>query len=302
MNGISMESEVRHDPIAGREPGGEGRSSGPHRFGKSRVLAPLSGCSGLLGAGHRGSSEANTPGWSPPTTLGTPRGVRERVADGVSRGRMATRSRLPCAPAHVVSRMAPPPGAHTAPHLRRTDQRQRAVGTVRTRVRICSPGSPHLEAVGESDRRLTRGFAAGPLQSHETTPGQHNPRASLGSHVPPPSSAPRNHLLSPLSRLLSRPQAALSGVRSANWQNGWLAQSRMAALAKQSVESRRGRWAVGKRRNVLRVIRGGSWNNTARNCRAAYRNRNWPKNRNRNGGFRVCLIPGPSGGQNADSK
>jgi hypothetical protein len=44
--------------------------------------------------------------------------------------------------------------------------------------------------------------------------------------------------------------------------------------------------------DVLRVIRGGSWNNRARNCRAAYRNRNRPANRNRNQGFRVCLFPG----------
>jgi len=35
-----------------------------------------------------------------------------------------------------------------------------------------------------------------------------------------------------------------------------------------------------------RVVRGGSWNNKARNCRAAYRNRNEPDNRNNNLGFR----------------
>jgi Sulfatase-modifying factor enzyme 1 len=37
-----------------------------------------------------------------------------------------------------------------------------------------------------------------------------------------------------------------------------------------------------------RVIRGGSWNNDARNVRAAYRNANHPGNRNDNLGFR-CL-------------
>ncbi len=35
-----------------------------------------------------------------------------------------------------------------------------------------------------------------------------------------------------------------------------------------------------------RVNRGGSWNNTARNCRASNRNRNDPGNRNDNLGFR----------------
>ncbi|MCP4389822.1 MAG: SUMF1/EgtB/PvdO family nonheme iron enzyme [Gammaproteobacteria bacterium] len=37
-----------------------------------------------------------------------------------------------------------------------------------------------------------------------------------------------------------------------------------------------------------RVIRGGSWNNNARNCRCAYRNRNQPDNRNNNLGFRCA--------------
>jgi hypothetical protein len=37
-----------------------------------------------------------------------------------------------------------------------------------------------------------------------------------------------------------------------------------------------------------RVIRGGSWNNPAQNCRSAYRNRNDPDNRNDNIGFRCA--------------
>jgi formylglycine-generating enzyme required for sulfatase activity len=37
------------------------------------------------------------------------------------------------------------------------------------------------------------------------------------------------------------------------------------------------------------VNRGGSWNNTAQNCRAAYRNNNAPDNRNNNIGFRLAL-------------
>jgi hypothetical protein len=38
-----------------------------------------------------------------------------------------------------------------------------------------------------------------------------------------------------------------------------------------------------------RVIRGGSWNNSATNCRVANRNNNDPSNRNNNNGFRVVL-------------
>ncbi len=37
-----------------------------------------------------------------------------------------------------------------------------------------------------------------------------------------------------------------------------------------------------------RVNRGGSWNNDARNCSSAYRNRNDPENRNNNLGFRLA--------------
>jgi hypothetical protein len=36
------------------------------------------------------------------------------------------------------------------------------------------------------------------------------------------------------------------------------------------------------------VIRGGSWNNNAQNCRSAYRNNNEPDNRNNNLGFRLA--------------
>jgi hypothetical protein len=45
------------------------------------------------------------------------------------------------------------------------------------------------------------------------------------------------------------------------------------------------------------VLRGGSWNNNPDNCRAAYRNRNAPANRNNNYGFRVCFrLHAPSAG------
>jgi formylglycine-generating enzyme required for sulfatase activity len=36
------------------------------------------------------------------------------------------------------------------------------------------------------------------------------------------------------------------------------------------------------------VVRGGSWNDNARNVRSAYRNRNEPGNRNDNLGFRCA--------------
>jgi formylglycine-generating enzyme required for sulfatase activity len=36
------------------------------------------------------------------------------------------------------------------------------------------------------------------------------------------------------------------------------------------------------------VIRGGSWNNDAHNCRSAIRNHNEPDNRNNNLGFRLA--------------
>jgi hypothetical protein len=36
------------------------------------------------------------------------------------------------------------------------------------------------------------------------------------------------------------------------------------------------------------VIRGGSWNNNAQNCRSAIRNHNAPDNRNNNLGFRLA--------------
>ncbi|MBQ4632405.1 MAG: SUMF1/EgtB/PvdO family nonheme iron enzyme [Prevotella sp.] len=42
---------------------------------------------------------------------------------------------------------------------------------------------------------------------------------------------------------------------------------------------------------VWRVLRGGSWNNNAGNCRVSNRNNNTPSNRNNNYGFRVVCLP-----------
>ena len=49
-----------------------------------------------------------------------------------------------------------------------------------------------------------------------------------------------------------------------------------------------------------RVIRGGSWNNTARNARAAYRNGNTPDDRNNNLGFRLARALGWTGWSASD--
>lgn len=38
-----------------------------------------------------------------------------------------------------------------------------------------------------------------------------------------------------------------------------------------------------------RVLRGGSWNNNAQNCRVSNRNRNNPANRNNENGLRLLL-------------
>ncbi|MGA1134197.1 MAG: SUMF1/EgtB/PvdO family nonheme iron enzyme [Prochlorotrichaceae cyanobacterium] len=46
------------------------------------------------------------------------------------------------------------------------------------------------------------------------------------------------------------------------------------------------------------VLRGGSWNNNARNTRSANRNRNRRDNRNNNSGFRLVLSGSTPYGQN----
>ena len=47
--------------------------------------------------------------------------------------------------------------------------------------------------------------------------------------------------------------------------------------------------------STFRVLRGGSWWNSARLCRSAYRSTGWlPRSRSDAHGFRVCLLPGPA--------
>jgi formylglycine-generating enzyme len=41
----------------------------------------------------------------------------------------------------------------------------------------------------------------------------------------------------------------------------------------------------------IRVFRGGSWYDSAQNCRSAFRARNPPEHRNKNRGFRIVLVP-----------
>ena len=62
-------------------------------------------------------------------------------------------------------------------------------------------------------------------------------------------------------------------------------------------EVSRGIWAGGEGADSgsNRVKRGGSWNNTASNCRSAYRNNNDPSNRNNNIGFRLVSTMRPKG-------
>jgi formylglycine-generating enzyme required for sulfatase activity len=48
----------------------------------------------------------------------------------------------------------------------------------------------------------------------------------------------------------------------------------------------------GPARGKERVLRGGSWNSEAHECRSAYRGANKPtEHRNDRGGFRVVLVP-----------
>ncbi|MBM4431118.1 MAG: hypothetical protein FJ026_12340 [Chloroflexi bacterium] len=67
---------------------------------------------------------------------------------------------------------------------------------------------------------------------------------------------------------------------SPNWADSWVAGSSRRVLVSRLLTG-------GPRRKARRVLRGGAFNNEARNVRCAYRNRNNPNNHNRNIGFRV---------------
>ena len=83
-------------------------------------------------------------------------------------------------------------------------------------------------------------------------------------------------------------------------------QQRMAALTAFLQEADTLGWRreflrkeEGRRREASgsnRVIRGGSWNNNAQNCRSANRNNN-PSNNNNNNGFRLCCSAAPQEGE-----
>ena len=84
-------------------------------------------------------------------------------------------------------------------------------------------------------------------------------------------------------------------------------QQRMAALTAFLQEADTLGWRKeflrmeeGRRREASgsnRVIRGGSWNNNAQNCRSANRNNNNPSNNNNNNGFRLCCSAAPQDGK-----
>ena len=75
--------------------------------------------------------------------------------------------------------------------------------------------------------------------------------------------------------------------------NGWVARHWTAADAGEDAHY----WSDDYRklgRNQARVLRGGSWFNSASFCRSAFRDRDWPFESGRSVGFRVCLVRGPS--------
>jgi len=103
-------------------------------------------------------------------------------------------------------------------------------------------------------------------------------------------------------------------LRERQWQSGEIDSEQLARCAAAAeggvrwygfrgilqslgVENSKGIWAGGEGADSgsNRVKRGGSWNNTASNCRSAYRNNNDPSNRNNNIGFRLVSTMRPKG-------
>ena len=81
--------------------------------------------------------------------------------------------------------------------------------------------------------------------------------------------------------------ACRDALKKGAWQPGYAG---VAAGTLPTVQ----RWLAEFASNARRVVRGGSWFNSARGCRAAYRNAGYSWNRDWIQGFRVCLFSGPS--------
>jgi len=75
--------------------------------------------------------------------------------------------------------------------------------------------------------------------------------------------------------------------------DGWESREWTLADAGEDAEY----WGDDARKQQLqtRVLRGGSWRDSAGNCRSASRFGHWPDGRDWIGGFRVCLVRGPAG-------
>ncbi len=62
-------------------------------------------------------------------------------------------------------------------------------------------------------------------------------------------------------------------------------------------QEREREWGEGRASNRVRVLRGGPWDFSAGDCRSASRFVGRPDDRDGVCGFRVCLVPGPQGGE-----
>ncbi len=116
--------------------------------------------------------------------------------------------------------------------------------------------------------------------AHEPWAGPSETGASRASTVP--ASRPGSRRPSPSQRM---PMRRAGGGQSMLFDRTWTREPMMDDA----------RQCGGGRTASDRVNRGGSWNNDARNCRAAFRNRNSPDNRWNNLGFRWARALGCAG-------